>query len=168
MKLDPKRTARYYYLKFIRLKGDPCILARGIAIGTFVGLTPTIPFHTVLALCLSFLLRGSKVAALLVTVIVSNPFTFFLQYYLAWQIGNWLLPGKHSWKDVSELINLIAGRADYRETFAALSHVGMNSLTVLIGGGIVLAIPFAIAFYYLSYKFFYTIQKRRLDKQKLL
>jgi len=168
MKLDPKRTARYYYLKFIRLKGDPRILARGIAIGTFIGLTPTIPFHTVLALCLSFLLRGSKVAALLVTVIVSNPFTFFLQYYISWQIGNRLLPGKHSWQDVSELINLIAGGADYRETFSALSHVGINSLTVLIGGGIVLAMPFTIAFYYLSYQFFCTMRKRRLEKQKLL
>ncbi len=116
MKLDPKRTARYYYLKFIRLKGEPCVLARGIAIGTFIGITPTIPFHSVMALALAFLLRGSKVAALLATFVVSNPLTFFPQYYLSWHIGNRLLPGKHSWGDVSELINLVVnGRAIQRD-----------------------------------------------------
>ena len=94
MKLEPRRTARYYYLRFIRLKGDPSVLARGVAVGTFIGITPTIPFHTVMALGLSFILRGSKVAALLATFLVSNPLTFFPQYYLSWQIGNWLLPGK--------------------------------------------------------------------------
>jgi len=167
MKLELRRYARYYYLRFIRLKGDPCVLARGVAIGTFIGITPTIPFHTVIALGLSFILRGSKVAAVLATFLVSNPLTFFFQYYLSWQIGNWLLPGKHSWEDVSELINLIVNGAQFKETLAALSHVGINSLIVLIGGGIVLAIPFTITFYYISLNFFCSVHKRRLEKQKL-
>ena len=167
MKLEPRRAARYYYLRFIRLKGHPSVLARGVAVGTFIGITPTIPFHTILALILAFVLRGSKIAALLSTFIVSNPITFLPQYYLSWQIGNWLLPGKHSWEDVSELIKLIGNGAKFSETLTALSHVGLNSLSVLIGGGIVLAIPFTIGFYYLSYKFFCSIRKRRLEKQKL-
>ena len=167
MNLEPRRAARYYYLRFIRLKGHPSVLARGVAVGTFIGITPTIPFHTILALILAFVLRGSKIAALLSTFIVSNPITFLPQYYLSWQIGNWLLPGKHSWEDVSELIKLIGNGAKFSETLTALSHVGLNSLSVLIGGGIVLAIPFTIGFYYLSYKFFCSIRKRRLEKQKL-
>jgi len=167
MKLELRRTARYYYLRFIRLKGDPSVLARGVAVGTFIGITPTIPFHTVMALGLSFILRGSKVAALLATFLVSNPLTFFPQYYLSWQIGNWLLPGKHSWDDVSELINLVVTGAKYQETLSAFSHVGMNSLTVLIGGGIILAIPFTALFYFLSHKFFCTIHKKRLEKKML-
>ena len=47
MKLN--RLGKYYYLKFIRLKGDPRSLALGTAIGVFVGLTPTIPLHTIAA-----------------------------------------------------------------------------------------------------------------------
>lgn len=167
MKLEPARLARYYYLRFIRLKGHPSVLARGVAIGTFIGITPTIPFHTIIALGLSFILRGSKVAAVLATIVVSNPLTFFFQYYLSWQIGNWLLPGKHSWSDVAELINLVTTDGKFSETLAALSHVSINSLTVLIGGGIVLAIPFTIAFYYLSYIFFCTIHRKRLEKRTL-
>ncbi|MBW2465955.1 MAG: DUF2062 domain-containing protein, partial [Deltaproteobacteria bacterium] len=98
MKLEPRRAARYYYLRFIRLRGEPSVLARGIAVGTFIGITPTIPFHTILALLFSFILRGSKVAALLASVLVSNPLTFFPQYYFSWKIGNWFTPGNHSWE----------------------------------------------------------------------
>jgi uncharacterized protein len=167
MKIEPLRTIRYYYLKFIRLKGDPSSLARGVAVGTFIGVTPTIPFHVILALTFSLLFRGSKVAAVLATFVVSNPVTFLPQYYLSWQIGNWLLPGKHSWKELSELITLIVNGAGFNEILVAFTHVSINSLSVLIGGGIVLAIPITVVFYCLSYLLFSTIRKKRLEKKVL-
>ncbi len=167
MKLEPRRAARYYYLKFIRLKGHPSVLARGVAVGTFIGITPTIPFHTVLALIIAFILRGSKVAALLSTIIVSNPITILPQYYFSWQIGNWLTPGEHSWEEVSGLIDAIINGGKFRETLAALGEVGIDSLIILLAGGIVLALPFTIAFYCLSYHFFKSIQKKRLEKKVL-
>ena len=167
MKFEPQRTIRYYYLKFIRLKGDPYTLARGVAVGTFIGITPTIPFHTVMALTLALVLRGSKVAALLATFIVSNPLTFLPQYYFSWQIGNWLTPHKHSWEEVSILIDAILQGGNFAETLAALGEIGINSLAILLGGGIILAIPFTIGFYFLSYWLFCSIQKKRLEKMKL-
>jgi len=167
MKIDPQRTFKYYYLKFIRLKGEPSVLARGVAVGTFIGITPTIPFHVVLALFFSLLSRGSKVAAVLATFVVSNPVTLLPQYYFSWQIGNWLLPGKHSWEDISGLINLVVTGGRFNEILTAFSHVSINSLTVLIGGGIVLALPIAVVSYFLSYLFFSTIQKKRLEKKAL-
>ena len=48
-----------------QMNGDPHYVALGMAIGVFVAVTPTIPFHTVLAIGLSILLRGSKAAAIL-------------------------------------------------------------------------------------------------------
>jgi uncharacterized protein (DUF2062 family) len=167
MKIEPHRTIRYYYLRFVRLQGEPSILARGVAIGTFIGITPTIPFHTVLTLLFAFILRGSKIAALLATVIVSNPVTFFPQYYLSWQIGNWLTPGKHSWEEVSALIETIVDGSKYAETMTALGEIGLDSLMILLGGGIILALPFTIAFYFLSFRVFFSIQKKRLEKKKL-
>jgi uncharacterized protein (DUF2062 family) len=167
MKIEPQRTIRYYYLKFIRLKGDPSSLARGVAVGTFIGITPTIPFHTVMTLALAFLFRGSKVAALLASVIVSNPLTFFPQYYFSWQIGNWLTPGKHSWDEVSVLIDAILKDGKFSETLAAFGKIGINSLLILIGGGIILAIPFTIGFYFLSYWLFRSIRNKRREKKIL-
>ena len=167
MKLEPRRVARYYYLRFIRLKGHPSVLARGVAVGTFIGITPTIPFHTILALIVAFVLRGSKVAALLSSIIVSNPITLVPQYYLAWQIGNWMTPGKHSWDDLSILIKAIIHGGQFGETLSALGQIGLDSLFVLLAGGIVLALPFTFVFYCLSYMLFSSIQKRRLEKKVL-
>jgi uncharacterized protein (DUF2062 family) len=167
MKIEPHRTIRYLYLRFIRLRGEPSVLARGVAIGTFIGITPTIPFHTVLTLLFAFIFRGSKIAALLAAVIVSNPVTFFPQYYASWQIGNWLTAGKHSWAEVSALIESIVKGNNYSDTLAALGHIGIKSLMVLLGGGIILALPFTLAFYFLSYRVFCSIQKKRLEKKKL-
>ncbi len=167
MKLEPRRTARYYYLRFIRLKGHPSILARGVAIGTFVGITPTIPFHTILAILLSLIFRGSKIAALITSIIISNPITLLPQYYLSWQIGNWLTPGKHSWEDVSVLMDAILNGGRFRETLAALGEIGMDSIMILLGGGVVLALPFTLIFYCLSYMFFSSIRKKRLEKKVL-
>ena len=167
MKLEPRRATRYYYLRFIRLSGNPYVLARGVAVGTFVGITPTIPLHTVLALFFAFIIRGSKITALLTSVIISNPFTFFLQYYFCWKVGNWFTPGKHSWEEVSSLMEAIANGGNFSETLAALAHIGANSLIILIGGGVLLAVPFSILFYFLSYLLFRSIQKKRLEKRIL-
>jgi uncharacterized protein (DUF2062 family) len=167
MKFEPHRATRYYYLRFLRLSGDPSVLARGVAIGTFVSITPIIPFHALLAILFAFILRGSKITALLVTVMVSNPLTFFLQYYFSWKIGNWFTPGEHSWKEVSTLLEAIVNGGNFRETLAALAEIGVNSLMILIGGGIILAVPFTIAFYFISYLMFRSIQKRRLEKKVL-
>jgi uncharacterized protein (DUF2062 family) len=167
MKLEPRRAARYYYLRFIRLRGHPSVLARGVAVGTFIGITPTIPFHTILALIFAIILRGSKVTALLAAVIVSNPLTFFLQYYFSWKIGNWFTPAEHSWDEVSSLLDAVINGENYRGAFTVLAEIGLDSLVILIGGGIILATPFTIAFYVLTYMFFRSINKKRLEKHVL-
>ena len=74
-----KEISRRSLARIKELNGDPHYVALGMAIGVFVGVTPTIPFHTALALGLSFIFRGSKAAAA-IGVWFSNPITipFFL------------------------------------------------------------------------------------------
>jgi uncharacterized protein (DUF2062 family) len=167
MKFQPLRTTKYYYLRFIRLRGKPSVLARGVAVGTFVGITPTIPFHTILALILAFVLRGSKVAALLSTVLVSNPLTFFLQYYISFRIGNWITPGNISCEKMSELMEAISSGANFNESITALGHMGLETLIILLIGGSILAIPFTLVAYTLSFYFFRTVQQKRREKHIL-
>ena len=167
MKFQPLRATKYYYLRFIRLRGKPTVLARGVAVGIFVGVTPTIPFHTILALVFAYVLRGSKIAALLATVLVSNPLTFFLQYYLSFRIGNWLTPGNISWEKMTELMDALSNGADFSESLSALGHMGLEALLLLLTGGIILAIPFTIASYVLSFLFFRSMQQRRREKHIL-
>lgn len=163
--MEPFRTVKYYYLRFTRLQGDPHVLARGVAIGIFVGVTPTIPFHTILALALAFLLRGSKIAALLFTVVASNPFTFFFQYYFSWRLGNWLTFNELSWAKVCSLLQLINAEARFQEILAAVFSLGRDTILVMLTGGIAMALPIALLGYLLSYQFF-AVWHRRAGRKK--
>ena len=63
------------------------VVARGVAIGLFVALTPTVGLQTLLMLALCSLLRGNFIAAFAVSWI-SNPITLaplYLTYYLLGQ-----------------------------------------------------------------------------------
>ncbi|HDK43148.1 MAG TPA: DUF2062 domain-containing protein, partial [Desulfobacteraceae bacterium] len=79
----------------------------GTAIGIFVGITPTMPLHTVTIIGLTLLLRASTIAALIAATAISNPLTFVPQYYLAWKVGNTLLPGRLSWERLQGLMQVI-------------------------------------------------------------
>lgn len=166
MKFEPLRTIKYYYLRFIRLQGNPHVIARGVAIGIFVGITPTIPFHTIMVFLLCFILRGSKIAALLLTFIVSNPLTFFFQYYFSWRLGNWITLKELSWAKACSVLKIISSTATFTEIVAALGQLGQDTVTVLILGGIVLALPFALAGYLFSYHFFSLLKKRRQKRSE--
>jgi uncharacterized protein (DUF2062 family) len=161
MNFDPRRTIRYYWLRFIRLRGDPHFLARGVAIGIFIGATPTIPFHTVLAIALALILRGSKIAALLFTVIISNPLTFFFQYYFSWRLGTLLTFRDLSWGKICSILNIISANGSFHDTMMAVSGLGLDAICVMLVGGIVLALPFSLLGYLLSYLFFTLWQKKR-------
>lgn len=161
MKFEPLRTIRYYYLRFIRLQGNPHVIARGVAIGIFVGITPTIPFHTIMVFLLCFILRGSKIAALLLTFMVSNPLTFFFQYYFSWRLGNWITLNELSWAKACGILKIISSTATFTEIVAALGQLGQDTVTVMLVGGVVLALPFTLTGYLFSYYFFSLLKKRR-------
>ncbi len=165
--MKPSRTARYYYLRFIRLKGDPASVARGVAIGLYIGVTPTLPLHTVLILLFAYLLRGNTIAALIAATVISNPLTFVPQYYLSWKIGDLILPGDHSWQRIQEVIALLTSDAGFRERLTAVTHLGGETLFVMILGGCILAIPVALLGYVVTYKFFVKLHQKRQEKHLL-
>jgi len=167
-KKDPiRRRLRYLYLRFIRLQGDPATIARGVAVGLFVGVTPTIPLHTILTLSLALVCRGSKIAAMLASWLISNPLTFIPQYYFSWKIGNWLTAADLSWERVQSEIEFISSGAGFRESINALGHLGHDTLVSLVLGGCLLATPFALLGYFASLRFFSALQRKRRQKQVL-
>lgn len=160
----PIRFIRYYYLKFLRLQGDPTSVARGVAIGIFIGITPTVPLHTVLILALCLLLRASKVAGILASVLVSNPLTFFVQYYLSWRVGTALFPGLLSWQrlqGVMATLSSASGFEGFKTSLSAIGSLGFDAITVMVVGGSLLALPFTGLGYYYSLKFFRKLREKR-------
>jgi len=167
MKFQPGRLFKLYYLRFIRLKGDPRTIARGAAIGTFFGTTPTIPFHTVSLLVCAPLLRGNMVAAFIMSVLMCNPLTYVPQYYFAWLIGNKLTPYDLSWARISSVLDILRAHAGFEKSLHAISQLGFDAVIVMLVGGVVLAIPFAIVAYFGTLRFFLALQKKSAKRHIL-
>ena len=166
MKWDLKRTARYYFIRLKRLQGSPFSLAMGTALGAGIAATPTLPLHTIIIVCLTLALRVNTIAALIAATLISNPFTFVPQYYLAWKIGDFFLPGRLNWCRIKNILDLLQQQG-LTESLHTLSHLGMDAILVMLTGGLVLGLPIGIIAYIFSYRFFLTIQIKRLKKHRL-
>lgn len=162
-----KRTIRYYYLRFLRLKGDPQSLAWGTAIGTFFGITPIIPFHTLTNLVVTLLTRTSFLAAALASLIVCNPLTYVPQYWLSTVVGNALTPYSLNWERIKAVLDVLMAKPGFMESLRVIMDLGYEAIIVLLVGGAVLALPFTIASYVLSLRFFLKIREKRRKKHIL-
>jgi len=84
------RQAKLNLLRFIRLSGTPDEIAKGFALGIFIGMTPTFGFQMALAIFAAFLLRENKLAAVL-GVWITNPVTAPFIYAAEYELGRRLL-----------------------------------------------------------------------------
>ena len=149
-----KSISRKFFSRIKKLKGDPDYVAKGMAIGVFISITPTIPFHTVLALLLAFSLNGSKPAAV-IGVWFSNPITIPFLYLASYKAGGFLLG------------NSIPFDQKY-DSLLELMKLGMDVTLAMLVGGIIIGIPPALLTYGITKKIFVKIhsKKARLSKSK--
>ena len=146
-RLLQKYNIREFVERVKKLEGDPHYIAMGMAIGVFVGITPTMPFHTVIAVALAFILRGSKAAAA-IGVWFCNPFTAPFFYLGSYKVGMFIFgnsaPFDIKYESILELIKL-----------------GMDVTMAMIAGGIILGILPGIVAYFITRKIIATIRSRR-------
>lgn len=140
---------------FVRLKelqGDPRYIAIGMAIGVFVGVTPTIPFHTVIALALAFIFRGSTPAAA-IGVWFANPVTIPIFYIGSFKLGTLILnkpiPFDVKFESITELMSL-----------------GLDVTIAMIVGGAILGILPAIIAYILTYRIMTRVREKAKKRNK--
>jgi len=165
-KLNLWRWLRLNYLKLLRINTDPGIFARGIAIGVFIGLTPTIPFHTIAILLLSIVFRGHFLAGLIISYIICTPFTMPLIYYASWFTGKIITNSEIDGKVFSEFISLIV-HLDLKATMQLLKNMGIDFLVTLNIGGFIFAAPFGILSYWIALRSYGLYQKKRYERFKM-
>ena len=129
-----------------KLRGDPDFIARGIAIGVFVGITPTFPFHTAIAIFLALIFKGSKPAAA-IGVWIGNPFTMPFFYVGSYHIGM-LISG-----------NPIPYDLRY-ESLMALLELGVGMTAAMVIGGALLGIVPAVCAYFITRNVFAKLKMR--------
>ena len=146
-KVSWRQRFRNFIHEIKTLQGDPNYIAKGIAIGVFIGMTPTIPLHTGLAIMFAFIFKASKPAAL-IGAWSGNPVTVPFLYVGSFQLGMFLI-GKKATFDISHM------------KIWELLQLGLDTFIAAILGGIIIGAPVAIAAYFISLKFFTAIRERK-------
>lgn len=139
MRTGLQRFIRYWYLRLVRIQATPHTIAIGLAAGVFVGLLPVLPFQTVIAVALAFVVRGSKIAAALGTWI-SNPLNWVPVYMMFYYVGRVVVPFDVPPFNPSQL------------EMEQMLEVGWKFFAVMMAGGVVVATPSAILSYVLAHK----------------
>jgi uncharacterized protein (DUF2062 family) len=167
--LKLSRQIRYYYLKFVRLKGSPRELALGMALGIFAGLLPILPFQTAVAVALALFFRSSKITAAIGTWI-SNPLNWYFLYFYTYKVGVFVLGVSGKAAHFSKLMTSIRHAEGSMDIAAKIFQAGTTAVASFVTGGIVLGIVFAVPGYFVFFYIFRSIASwreiRRKERQK--
>lgn len=158
------RRIRYYFLRIVRLRGEPHELALGIALGIFAGMMPIMPFQTALAIMLAFLFHGSKITAAIGTLI-SNPLNWYFLYFYSHKIGASILGLFIQKPAFSSIMNAIDQGEGWWVIIGRMAGAGSNIITSFILGGLIMGVVASIPSYFIFLKFFNIIKIWR-EKRK--
>ena len=147
------------YERFLKIRGNPREIALGMALGLFVGMTPLMGLHTVIAVPLAALFKWNKISAA-VGVWVTNAITAPIIYGINYLVGARIvgLSRTFGFEETDGLSALYRLMVKTPEIFWATTI-----------GGIVLGVPLAVAGYYFSYSVVHKYQadiKVKLTRSK--
>lgn len=162
--------------KLHEIRAEPEAVAGGVAIGMFLGFTPFVGFKTLLALLLAWMTRCSKIAAVIAVtlhdvLIVIAPFMLWLEF----KIGNLVLQRPHATLFTHtppepipghHFLNLWLHWSSYFNwTYFSWDFVNTFIIPVLIGS-IIVAIPCAIASYFITHTLLLRMRRRHLAAEE--
>lgn len=132
------RQFKLNLIRLMRLKDSPERIARGMALGLFIGMTPTFGIQMALALVFAFLLRENKLSAV-IGVWVTNPLTAPVIYGLEYEVGR-------------RLLSLPLPTIKLQFTYQFLQHIGWQVVLPLCLGSLIFAILFSALGYAITLK----------------
>lgn len=146
------KKLREIIFEITRLDCPPEKMARALALGMLVGLSPYIGFHTYITVALSVWLRLPLVVMLIATH-MTNPLTIPVYFTFATKFGIWIL-GTGISLDInwSEL------------TFRNFLNIGEQLLLPFFTGTSVLSVMGAVLTYIVSLPLFKLYRKKRKEK----
>ncbi len=159
------RYTKFMYTKIVRGRGSPDYIARGWALGVFVGCVVPVFCQLIIAVPLSFVLRGSKIGAAAGTFVTTPPTAVFIYPLQIW-VGNRFLGGGLSFESIRKASTdmLFAGNWD------GFVQMGMELIAAFFAGGLLWAAVmtpvtyFLVRFLVVRYR---ELRERMANKNKL-
>lgn len=166
-----KNKIAFFIDEIKKLHGDPHYVAFGMAIGVFIAITPTMPFHTVGAITLALFFKASKPAAI-IGVWVSNPFTVAFLYFACYKTGHLFFEDSiNALEAIKILINHFESNIELSQKinyFIDFIQTNIRSFMIMNFGGILLGLPSSLAAYFITKGFFVTLRQKKIAKKKAL
>ena len=144
------RQGKLNLINFLRLRGTPEEVAKGLALGIFIGMTPTFGFQMAIALFFAWILKENKIAALL-AVWVTNPITAPFIYAAQYETGRFLL-GMERLHFPTEL------------SFETFKNIGVEIMFPLCLGSLIHAILWGLLTYALTLRFIPSLRMIRINR----
>ncbi|MBW2478172.1 MAG: DUF2062 domain-containing protein [Deltaproteobacteria bacterium] len=144
------RQVKLMLVRFVRLRGLPEEIAKGVALGIFIGMTPTFGLQMAIALFFAYLLKENRLAAIL-GVWITNPITAPVIYAIEYEMGRIIL-GMDRASLPSEF------------TFKAYAELGWNILLPIWVGGLVAGIILGALSYFITLRLIPIVKGWRIPR----
>ena len=144
------RQTKLNILRFIRLRGTPEEIAKGFALGIFIGMTPSFGIQMPIAFFFAWIFRENRLAAI-IGVWITNPLTAPFIYVSEYEIGRLLL-SMERFSLPSEF------------SLETMSQLSWNVLLPLCTGSLIFAIIFGSLSYALTIRFIPFVKTMRLPR----
>ncbi len=162
--MKTRRLIRYYYLRFIRLRGDPHELALGMAFGVFTGMMPVMPFQMALSVALALVFKGSKITAALGTWI-SNPLNWYFIYYFGYKVGAWSLGTTGHSAMFGTIMTMVRSGEESMVIVEKILGAGSLMVACFLVGGVIMGACTAIPSYFIFRHIFKRIRHWRESRK---
>ncbi|RME78089.1 MAG: DUF2062 domain-containing protein, partial [Planctomycetota bacterium] len=163
-----KEKLQKYILLILQLKDSPESIARGVAIGMVVAMTPTVGIQMMIVLFISLFIRLNRIAGCIV-VYISNPFTMIPIYWLDYWIGAKVMGYEMiTRQEFSKLFEFQT--STFYEQFLEFSRnclaLGMEVVIPMFVGGLILGLILGIPLYPITLKAVRNYQEKAKKEQK--
>lgn len=159
-----KKKWRKFYLKIVREKASPDYIARGWSIGMFFGCTIPIGGQLICSIPAAYLLKGSKIGAVLGTFI-TNQITVFFIYPVQCYAGAKLLGLDFSYENIKAMLKDVVSASGFRECVAALKNLAGDLAGAFFFGGAIMAVVLT-PLTYIAVKRMVVVYRIRAEKRR--
>ena len=166
-----KKKWRKFYFKIVREKASPEYIARGWSIGMFFGCLIPIGGQLICSVPAAFLLKGSKIGAVLGTFL-TNQITVFFIYPVQCYAGAKLIGLDLSYSDIKIKLKDIVTASNFSEFVTATKSLAGDLTVAFFVGGAIMAVVLtpityvAVKKMVVSYRI--QLEKRRKKRRALL
>ena len=147
-----KRWIKLHYYKIVRIDDPPYKIARGVAIGVFMGIFPTFGLGILFAIVAAYILKANRAAAVLGSFIM-NPLTIPFFWTISAAVG-----GVIFWEDRELVMSSV-------KNHQFLNGIGWVYVVFLIGNLIVSA-AFSALSYFITKK--WVVEHRKKKAMRML